>query len=218
MIKTDYILIILSCKKYQYKVELQKQNWLKNIELFFDLKYFHVIGDKELCKNKEYIFDFEKKIIYVNSEDEYVYLPKKLIAAFKAINDNFSFKYILKTDDDIELSVNGAFSKIIFELEKNISYYGGNINDPGISKGHWFLATSDSANFPKNILLENIKYCSGRFYYLHKKAVIDLLTKSHLIRYKFIEDHAIGLYLNNNLKKTMLHIKNLPSIFPEKYN
>lgn len=218
MIKSDYVLMILNCKKYQYKAELQKKGWLNNIELFFDLKYFHVIGDKELCKEKEYIFDFENKILYVNSEDDYLHLPKKVITAFKAINDTFNYKYILKTDDDIELAVKGEFSKIIFLLEKNISYYGGFVNSPGKLCGPWFRATSKNADFPKNILLENIDYCSGRFYYLYKNAVIDLLNKSNLIKYKFIEDHSIGLYLNDFFKKNIIHISKLPTIFAEKYN
>ena len=55
MIKTDYILMIPNCRNKENieNADIQKQSWLKNIELFFNLKYFHVIGDKELCKDKD---------------------------------------------------------------------------------------------------------------------------------------------------------------------
>ena len=202
MIKTDYILMILNCKKYQHKAELQKQGWLTNIELFFNLKYFHVIGDKELCKDKEYIFDFENKIIYVNTADDYMSLPAKVITGYKAINETFDYKYILKTDDDQMLYKEGEFSKIIFLLEKQISYYGGKIwhHNGGIH------LSPNHPEMPKNIMVEPCTFASGRFYYLHKDLVKNILTKFNIIKHRYLEDHAVGFYIDKNYKQTMVYI------------
>ncbi len=70
MIKQDFILLIMNCKKYADKASLQKTAWLRNIPSY--LKYYHVIGA----------------------------LPKKVITAYQAIYDTYKFTYIFKTDDD----------------------------------------------------------------------------------------------------------------------
>jgi hypothetical protein len=61
-------------------------------------------------------------------------------------------------------------------------------------------------NYLKNLLLKGTTYCNGRFYLLSTKAVINLLTKFDKIKEHIIEDHAIGLYLDHNLKTLMLNI------------
>ena len=78
-----YVLLILNCKKYEFKKNIQKNGWLKKLPLEID--YYHVIGDELLCKEKKYIFDNSNNILYVNTEDTYMSLPHKVISAIEAV-------------------------------------------------------------------------------------------------------------------------------------
>ena len=91
----DFILLIFNCQKYKYKAVKQKDTWLHN---FTSMPFFHVIGDLDLPTN--YLFDNEQHILYVKVKDDYISLPKKVIAAYEAVNTEFIFNYVFKTDDD----------------------------------------------------------------------------------------------------------------------
>ena len=127
MIEQDFILLIMNCKKYQKKATFQKKTWLPNIPKY--LKYYHVIGDETLETN--YKFDDLNNILWLKVADDYNSLPKKVIAAYNAISENFLFKYIFKTDDD-QILVKPKFFDIIINLIKNMSpspHYGGYLFD-----------------------------------------------------------------------------------------
>ena len=94
----DFILLIFNCKKYRHKALKQKETWLNNFDL---MPYFHVIGDPEI--ENEYRFDYLENALYVKVSDDYNSLPKKVIAAYNAIHQEYVFKYIFKTDDDQKL-------------------------------------------------------------------------------------------------------------------
>ena len=81
MINQDVILLIMNCKKYIWKADIQRSTWLKNIPT--NLKIYHVIGDDKL--ETEYNFNNEDNILYVNTPDDYNSLPNKVITAYKAI-------------------------------------------------------------------------------------------------------------------------------------
>ena len=40
------------------------------------------------------MFDFNNSILYVKTNDDYVSLPKKVIAAYEAIHETYIYKYI----------------------------------------------------------------------------------------------------------------------------
>ena len=63
-IVSDFILLILNCKKYRHKALKQQETWLKDFTL---MPYFHVIGNPELTNN--YIFDFEEKILLIKGSN-----------------------------------------------------------------------------------------------------------------------------------------------------
>ena len=74
MIKQDYVLLIMNCKKYSDKAEIQRQTWLPKIPNY--LKFYHVIGEEDL--NEKFKFDDENMRLYVKTPDDYNSLPKKL--------------------------------------------------------------------------------------------------------------------------------------------
>ena len=50
------------------------------------------------------------------------------------------------------------------------------------------------------------KYCTGRFYFLSREAINDLLGKKQNIVKEYLEDYAIGYNLDDTFKIGMLHI------------
>lgn len=211
MIDQKYILLILNCYKYKYKADRQIETWLKKLDNNSNnnIIYFHVIGDVEKCKvnndnndNADYFFDFHNKILYTKTKDDYLSLPHKVITALEAVNNTYNYDYIFKTDDDQELVDDGFFNKMMTTLSTKNYNYGGrllNVND------HYSTYYTVHSDLPKNLLLRRTSYCSGRFYFLSKAAVINLIYKKEHIKERVIEDHTIGYYMDDHLKKNTLY-------------
>lgn len=202
MINQNFIMLIMNCKKYRKKADFQKNTWLKKLPAY--LIYYHVIGDEEL--DTEFKFDNVNRILWVKTADDYNSLPKKVIASYNAVNKTFDFEYIFKTDDD-QILVKPRFFNIICNLIKNmkpIPHYGGytvDIKQPYLSQYNRI-----HPELPDKLPLFITKYCSGRFYFLSKIAIIDLLNKKDKICNEYLEDYAIGYNLNPQLKTNMLNI------------
>jgi hypothetical protein len=202
MIEQEIIMLIMNCKKYEWKADIQRNTWLKQMPEF--IKYYHVIGNEEL--ETEYIFDNETNILYVKTLDDYNSLPNKVITSFKAVNETFSYKYVFKTDDDQNL-INEKFFEVLYKILNTNGppiHYGGHIVEitrPFISE--YYKIHSE---LPKNIPIQVTKYCSGRFYFLSSKALRNLITKRESIIKEFLEDYAIGYNLHIFFKSNMLKL------------
>ena len=202
MIDQDFIMLIMNCKKYEKKALFQKMTWLKQIPLY--LKYYHVIGDESL--DADFKFDNETNTLYVKVADDYNSLPKKVIAAYNAVNKTFNFKYLFKTDDD-QILVNNRFFDMLcglIQAKQPTPHYGGYIVDvkqPYLSEYHRI-----HPELPQRLPLYITKYCSGRFYFLSSEAIQDLISKQERIEREFLEDYAIGFNLNLKFKQNILLI------------
>jgi len=202
MTEQSFVLLIMNCEKYEYKATMQKQTWLKHIPSF--IQYYHVIGDEFM--DTDYCFDNDKHLLWVKTPDDYNSLPKKVITAYSAINDTMKFDYILKTDDDQNL-INPKFFGVVKDiLIKNVPkyHYGGNLIDvdqPYLSQYHLI-----HPELPIHLPILKTKYCSGRFYFLSKSAVTNLINNKDKIMTEFLEDYAIGLCLDASYKENILHI------------
>jgi hypothetical protein len=192
----------MNCKKYEWKAEIQRNTWLKQVPNF--IKYYHVIGDEDL--ETEFKFVEENKILYVKTPDDYNSLPNKVITSFKAVNNTFSYKYIFKTDDDQNL-INEKFFEVLYKLlntEGPPIHYGGHIVEvttPYLSEYYKI-----HPELPKDLPIQITNYCSGRFYFLSSKAIRNLLTKRETIIKEFLEDYAIGYNLHIFFKSNMLKL------------
>lgn len=203
----EFILLIMNCHKYRDKAIQQKNGWLKNIPS--NITFFHVIGDKNLCSSNKFLFNYDENILYVNTNDDYNSLPSKVIHSFEAVNETFNYKYILKTDDDQILVKNNFFDTLTNILNSKEYHYGGFSLDVPRHISKYYLIHNC---LPENLILEATKYCNGRFYFLKNDAIKNLLIKKEDICKRFIEDHAIGYYLDSKYKSNLLHI-NTTSIF-----
>lgn len=199
---SEFILLIFNCQKYRYKALKQKNTWLSN---FTSMPFFHVIGNPLLTSN--YLFDNEQNILYVKVSDDYNSLPKKVIAAYEAINNEYIFNYIFKTDDDQNL-IQPQFLDIIKNLLiKRLPkiHYGGEIIN--VDKPYLSQYSNIHPELPKNLPILQTQYCSGRFYLLSDLAIQQLLSKKNNICKEYLEDYAIGYYLDPILKKNMFDIQ-----------
>ena len=203
-IQQDFILLIMNCQKYREKAEMQKNTWLK--ELPSNIKYYHVVGNSML--KTKFKFDDEERKLWVRNHDDYNSLPHKVITAYDAINQTYEYKYIMKTDDDQQvLSCFQFFTTLTKLLDSpNFSYhYGGFIVD--VKMPHISQYYRIHPELPRNLKIEAIKYCNGRFYFLSSNAVQDLINKREDISKEYLEDYAVGYYLNSSLKTKIFPIK-----------
>lgn len=198
----EYIMLIMNCKKYQAKALFQKKTWLSNIPAY--LKYYHVIGNPEL--DTPYLFDDSNQILWIQVDDDYNSLPKKVIRSYQAIVDTFQFKYLFKTDDD-QILVNPQFFNVVHGLttmKNNKIHYGGYIVD--VKQNYLSQYYKIHPELPVYLPILQTKYCSGRFYFLSKPAIDNLLTQQDGIEQEYLEDYAIGYYLNIRYKLNMVHL------------
>jgi hypothetical protein len=201
MIEQEYIMLIMNCKKYVKKAEFQKSTWLLKIPDY--LCFFHVIGEPELAT--EYKFDNENKILWIKVEDDYNSLPKKVIRSYQAIYETFNFKYLYKTDDD-QILINEKFLDVVKGITNNSKkiHYSGYIVD--VKQNYLSQYHKIHPELPEYLPILQTKYCSGRFYFLSKQAVSNLIAKKQLIEKEYLEDYAIGFNLDQYYK---LNITNL---------
>lgn len=199
--KSEFVLLILNCYKYREKAIKQKNTWLKNLPE--NVVYFHLIGDKEKCKDNGYLFDHQENVLYVNTKDDYNSLPSKVVSGLLAVDETYEYKYIFKTDDDQVLIQEEFFSKLPNYL----------LNHPKHNYGGFVVKVNDHIStyytvhdcLPRDLFLEKCMYCNGRFYFLSNDAAKSLIEKKEEISNCIIEDHAIGLYLNKSFKKDILN-------------
>jgi hypothetical protein len=204
-ITQDYILLILNCEKYRHKAARQRETWIPTLS--DKIQYFHVLGDPKL--NEEYIIDHENHILYVKVPDNYNSLPKKVIAAYKAISQVYKFKYIFKTDDDQNVITIQFFEVLIHLLNKSFGkenqiHYGGKIVD--VRYTHVSQYYKIHPELPQNLIIKQCKYCNGRFYFLSSSAVDGLIERENQINEEYFEDYAIGINLQDNFKTNMLRL------------
>jgi len=202
MIEQDFIMLIINCKKYIKKAKFQKMTWLKQIPSY--LKYYHVIGD-DLLETK-FKFDDENNILWVKVADDYNSLPNKVITAYEAVFETFNFKYIFKTDDDQILVKPQIFNTLTNLLINKlpITHYGGYIVD--VKQPYLSQYNRIHPELPKHLPLYVTKYCSGRFYFLSKSAISNLINKRENIIREYLEDYAIGFNLDERFKTNMLSL------------
>ena len=171
LLEKDYILLIMNCQKYRHKALIQKNTWLQTIP--DNIHYYHVIGDEELTS--DFLFNDNERILWVNTKDDYISLPMKVIAAFGAIRQTFKFKYVFKTDDDQDLINDKFFDTIVGVLntQKLKSHYGGHVVDVQIPYLSRYFELHPE--LPQDMIIQKTQYCSGRFYFISSEALSNLI-------------------------------------------
>ena len=188
------ILLILNCKKYDWKRKQQKEGWIKDLPS--NISYFHVIGDEDI--NNEFIFDEDNRILLVKCKDDYNSLPEKVVNALDAVNETYEYDYIYKTDDDQDLINPNFFNIIENHILQNKYRYGGHIS---YIDDHYSNYKKFHNELPSKLFLKKAVYASGRFYFIDKGCVTHLIKSKKRINEHYIEDHCMGLYLGEILEE-----------------
>lgn len=199
-LKQDIVLLIMNCHKYAHKAQHQINGWLQEV----DIPYFHVIGKEDL----ETPYLFANRTLYVKTKDDYISLPHKVIEAYAAVQAEYDYKYIFKTDDDQELTF-PVFLKILAEnllSQTNKIHYGGKIVN--VTQDHLSKYWQFHPELPKDVLVKKSVYCNGRFYVLSSQAVNSLISKKDNIKKEYFEDYAVGYYLEPQYKFPIYEIPN----------
>lgn len=181
-------LILLNCKKYNYKRQNQINTWLKSFNI---MPWFHIIGDTTL--ESEYIFNDDKNILIVNVPDDYISLPKKTYMAIKAIRERYpDIQYIFKTDDDTQCDEN-ELNKYL-QIIPDYDYGGYNINilQNSLSEHHCMYTDIKE---PKLVLA--CTYCSGPFYFLSRKSIDYIISRKNDFWTYVYEDNVVGYVLKS---------------------
>lgn len=197
-LKDDYILMILSCEKYEKERRVGQINqFLNNNSIMQGIRYFHLVGDKDkFRKNKKlkYIVDEEKNIIYTNTLDDYLSLAHKTISGLKALYETFDFKYVLKTDDDQRLINPNIFSILDTVLKNKKPDYFGKLCNMEEQVEKWQPIVHKNDGFPTGYIVGDGKpFGNGRFYGLSRRNVEDLVkNKYDLVKKEYSEDWSIA--------------------------
>jgi len=226
-LKDDFILMILSCRKYKTeRRDGQIKQFLQNNDIMNGMRYFHVVGDTRNMNNndkkKGYKIDEINNIIYTNTKDDYLSLPHKTIMGFKALFENYSFKYIFKSDDDQRVIVPSLFIDISKHLlTKNPDYAGNMYILP--KKIETYQPVAHAADgFPNNYIVGDGKpFTNGRLYALSRRNIEDLTSKEKfdLIKKELSEDWAIAKYQKDEYRMNILTFRSLQLMMDyDKYN
>ena len=149
--------LILSCEKYSFKRDKLDKN-----ELPMEYRYF--VGNPNIEKPIE-----KGDIVYLPCRDEYEYLTKKTLLAFKWIFDNVGFvDYVLKTDDDVKFKKN-KIEEMINNLFKQKIDYAGILHKGGYRSRHHFGKCSDDRMNSVLMPVPDVTYCIGGAYWVSKK-------------------------------------------------
>lgn len=102
------IILVLSCQKY---IHTRLKEFKLNKDKYEDWKVIYVIGDITLDND----YELKGNILYINCEDSYIHLLKKLALSIKYLYNIFSIKEgILRCGDDL-----------IFNEKKLIEFING---------------------------------------------------------------------------------------------
>ena len=194
------ILLIMNCDKYLWKSRMQKESWLKDI----NIPYYHVLGDPLL--ESEFRFSEDDRVLYVKTKDDYNSLPVKVVSAYEAIIKTRKVDYIFKTDDDQFVKDIHFFNVLIGILVSSVPkmHYGGYVIN--VKEKHISAYYKIHPELPQNLVIEKIKYCSGRFYFLSLEAATHLINTKQKFFHEHLEDYAVGLYLQNFVEHNIMPI------------
>jgi hypothetical protein len=204
IIMEEYVLFILNCYKYEGKRQQQLNSWLKNLKIP-NFKFYHIIGNENLKTE----YEIEDNKIIVKCEDNYESLPQKTFLAIRAIKDiHKNLKFILKTDDDMNVNINYLTTLLKILEPTKCDYYGEFITIPKEHYSIYHFDKVEKETSKRQIKMECITYSPGRFYILSNNFCNKILQESDYFKNSMFEDYAIGYIANKyNVKKYMIKVR-----------
>lgn len=183
-IDNTLVFLILASKKDSH---IEKYNNLIEYLKTFKYDYYIILSGDDT--------KIENKFIYVNIEDIWENIPKKVIIGMELLYKNFYYSHIYKVDDNfMDLNIN--LSDDIFKTD----YYGNYLIRNFKRDYHFGKCKDEELN---NLEYENDflhTYAAGGYgYIISRVALYILLNNKDYIMNEIYEDKAIGdvLFTNN---------------------
>lgn len=139
--------------------------------------------------------DYELNDYILNIKGSETFIPgilDKTIKAFKFINDNYKFDYVIRSN----ISTIIDFNLLTKYLENNYTDYGG-----GMKLSLYKIETSygihDSTYF-------GTEYASGTSIIISRKVIENIINNQNKLLYTFIDDVALGIYISNNINNIII--------------
>lgn len=179
--------IVLTCDKYNDRLEKLKENFLNNFK--YDFLYLKC----DTSQNKTYQ---KENTIYSNCEEIYENLPKKVLLAYEYLYHNTDYDYIIKIDDDTIIN-NTILKEFIDKKFYNLDYIGFCVNAGNTMNRKWHFGKCKDPVLNKTIYSKEIigSWCGGGYgYVLSRNAISKLLEKNNYknIYNELYEDKAVG--------------------------
>lgn len=179
-------ILVLSCDKYKERIERLKSKLLNKI----NYKYFLIYCDKNI--EKKWLTNNHK--LFVQCEECYENLPKKVLLAYDYIYNQTDYDYIIKIDDDtlINEETLDIFIKNHFY---NLDYLGA------LAGGHvqkdWHFGKCKNEELNRKLYWNeyNGDWCGGGFGYILSRPALSILLKKENYEYiwnEIYEDKSIG--------------------------
>lgn len=192
--KIKICLLVLTCNKEEYKgnLDMLQEKYLNN----FKYDYFLIKACNDI--DKPYL---ENNILYVNCDECYENLPKKMLIAYKYIYEHFNYDYFVKIDDSCHVNVN-ILDKFIHNNFYNFHLLGKKAGGGHFNrKWHFGKCKNEVINKTEDITEYIGTWCSGGNGYILSKYCISILIEKH--NYNYIhnciyEDKAISDVLRRN--------------------
>jgi hypothetical protein len=189
--------LILSCEKYSFKREQQNKDTLP-------MEYRYFAGDPKTSVAYE-----KGDVIYLPCRDEYEYLTKKTLLAFKWIRENIGIvDYILKTDDDVIFNKENI-TQMVQELHEDNIDYAGILHKGGYRSRHHFGKCTDERMNTVLMPVPPVTYCIGGAYWVSRKAQEILGSiENYKPYFSIFEDACVGnILVSNGIKAKAINIK-----------
>lgn len=187
-------IFILSCKKRLHNALLKLREFKKNNITNCICKIF--IGDLDIENTYE-----ENDIIYLKCPDNYESLPFKIYTGMKWFIENYSIKYIFKTDDDIKINFLKLNKLFINNINNKIIYCGNcALFRPCKDDYHFNKCEDPIINTQYIDMPYFVMYCSGGGYFVNVnilkkclKQYLCLFTEQKILA----EDYLMGKVMND---------------------
>lgn len=197
-----YALMLLGCRKNEYKRMLQVQTWIRHLPP--DVLWFHVVGDPRIRRSKYFS---DEHLLVVKTSDKYEALTDKVSAAIRYIYEHFDVDAVVKADDKMVIHPEKMDLVVKRLMESRASYVGNTCTVEANYRSSYRVDRIETEPYREDaiqngiLLPEGAIYCFGPCYYLSRLAMMVIAEYDFSgLRgnpYSFYEDVTMGYVLNS---------------------
>lgn len=191
--ETTLLILIMSAKPHREKRQACRTTWIQMAD-YRPFRHFFVIGGKgvdsmDMSQLMQENGTHSDLLILPDVPDSYAGLTHKLLSAMKSVADRFSFKFLLKVDDDSFVRLDLLMDEMS-DMQSDRVYWGYFSGGAPVKKAgawkesEWFMCDT------------YVPYAVGGGYVLSSDLVLYVASSSHLLQMYNSEDVSLGTWLS----------------------